>query len=61
VRHHGVGIKRLQHPIAGLISLEHSAFAVHGAEGLSMVVFTPATPADERAIEALLSRKGLAA
>jgi hypothetical protein len=27
-----------------------------GAEGLSMVVFTPVTPADTRAVEALIAR-----
>lgn len=56
VRSHGIGLKRLQHPIAGPITLEYSAFAVDGAEGLDMVIFTPATPADARAIALLLSR-----
>lgn len=52
------GVKRIDHPIAGPISLEFSAFAVEGSEGLSMMVFTPVAPADVRAIEALLSRPG---
>jgi transcriptional regulator with XRE-family HTH domain len=56
VRSHWVGIKRLQHPLAGPLTLETSAFAVDGAEGLSMVVFTPTSPADAEAIAALLSR-----
>ncbi len=55
VRSHWVGLKRLQHPVAGPLTLETSAFAVDGADGLSMVVFTPASPADARAIELLLS------
>lgn len=55
VRSHGVGCKRLRHPIAGVLTLEYSAFAVDGADGLDMVVFTPVTPADARAIEQLLS------
>jgi len=67
MRSHGVGLKRLRHPIAGPLALEYSTFAVDGADGLSMVVFTPASPADARAINALLSlgvsgeahRKGL--
>jgi len=54
VRSQWVGIKRLHHPVAGPLTLETSAFAVDGAEGLSMVVFTPTSPADARAIAALL-------
>jgi transcriptional regulator with XRE-family HTH domain len=61
VRNHGAGVKRLQHSVAGLITLEYSAFAVDGADGLSMVVFTPATPADARVIDLLLSRGHLPA
>jgi transcriptional regulator with XRE-family HTH domain len=56
VRSHGFGVKRLQHPSAGPLTLEYSAFAVDGAEGLSMIVFTPATAADARAIEGLIAR-----
>lgn len=61
VRSHGVGLKRLRHPRVGPLALEYSAFAVDGADGLSMVVFTPSSPGDARAIEALLSRKDQAA
>ena len=56
MRSHGVGLKRLHHPVAGALSLEYSAFAVDGADGLGMVVFTPASPADAQAIERLLTR-----
>lgn len=45
----------------GQLTLEVSAFAVDGADGLSMVVFTPMTPDDVRAIEALLARTDQAA
>jgi hypothetical protein len=57
VRSHGVGVKRLEHPVAGRITLEYSAYSVDGADGLSMIVFTPTSPADVRAIEMLLAHK----
>lgn len=50
-----IGTKRLRHPIAGPLTLECSAFSVAGADGLTMVVFTPVTTADEMAIERLLA------
>lgn len=49
------GVKHFRHPDAGVITLEYSAFAVGGAEGLSMVVFSPVTDRDERAIERLVA------
>ena len=57
VRNHGVGTKRIRHPDAGTITLEYSAFGVEGAEGLSMIVFTPTTEADVQAIASLVSRR----
>lgn len=60
VRSHWVGTKRLHHSQAGTLTLEYSGFAVGGAEGLSMIVFTPVTLADARAVEALVSRKAQA-
>jgi transcriptional regulator with XRE-family HTH domain len=51
------GVKHFRHPIAGLLTLEYSAFAVNGAEGLNMVVFSPVSEGDERAIEELVSRR----
>ena len=56
VRSHGGGTKRFLHPEAGPLLLEYSAFAVEGAEGLTMIVFNPATPADRQAVETLLRR-----
>jgi transcriptional regulator with XRE-family HTH domain len=53
----GVGRKRLVHPVAGPLTLEYSTFSVDSAEGLGMFVYTPATPADARAIDLLLSRQ----
>ncbi|RKH21154.1 XRE family transcriptional regulator [Corallococcus praedator] len=55
MRSHGSGLKRIQHPLAGPLTLEYSAFAVDSGNGLRMVVFTPASPADARAIATLLS------
>jgi len=40
-----------------LLTLEYAAFPVAGADGLSMVVFTPVSPADLEAVKALVSRQ----
>ena len=57
MRSHWVGLKRFQHPKAGALSLEYSTFTVDGGGGLSMVVFTPASPSDTQAIARLLAEK----
>ena len=57
MRSHGGGRKRLKHPTAGWLTLEYRALSVDGANGLGLVVYTAATPADARAIEGLLSRR----
>ena len=57
MRGHYVGRKRFQHPLAGPLALEYSTFSVDSAVGLSMIVFTPATPGDARAIAKLLAGK----
>jgi transcriptional regulator with XRE-family HTH domain len=57
VRSSGVGLKRLHHPVAGALALKYSAFSVDGADGLTMLVFTPDSTADQQAIDALLSIK----
>src|SRR5262245_40654529 len=54
VRIHGEGTKQLRHPVAGVIALEYSAFAVDGRPDLSMVIYTPATPADAERIISLV-------
>lgn len=54
VRAHGEGTKRLQHPQAGELSLEYSAFAVDGHPDLGMVIYNPATPADAARIRKLI-------
>ena len=54
VQGHGDGVKVLHHPIAGLLSMEFSAFAVDGRPDLNMVIYNPAMPADADKIRALL-------
>jgi transcriptional regulator with XRE-family HTH domain len=56
-RHHGIHLRRVQHPRAGLITFEVSSFAVEGGDGLSMIVYTPVAPADAQAMASLLSSK----
>lgn len=55
MRSHWVGQKRIHHPLAGPLSFETMAFAVDGADGLSMIVFTPSAPVDAAAVAALLA------
>jgi transcriptional regulator with XRE-family HTH domain len=51
---HGDGKKTLHHPVAGLLSMEFSGFAVDGRPDLSMVIYNPATNEDADKIRALL-------
>jgi len=57
VRAYGEGSKQLRHPVAGLIAMEFSAFAVDGRPDLGMIVYNPATPADADKIRLLLNSK----
>jgi transcriptional regulator with XRE-family HTH domain len=57
VRIYGEGSKQLHHPVAGLLSLEYSAFSVDGRPDLTMVIYSPATPADAARIRALIASK----
>ena len=54
VRSHGEGTKYLRHPIAGLIGMDYSSFAVDGRPDLGMVIYTPATPDDAERIRLLV-------
>jgi transcriptional regulator with XRE-family HTH domain len=54
VQGHGDGVKVLQHPVAGPLSMEFSGFAVDGRPDLNMVIYNPATSADADKIRALL-------
>jgi transcriptional regulator with XRE-family HTH domain len=49
------GVKHIEHPFAGPLTLEHSTFSVEGGNGLTLIVFTPASPADALAIAKLLA------
>jgi len=59
VRAYGEGSKFIKHPVAGLIALEYSAFAVDGRPDLGMVVYAPATSADAERIRSLLKAQGV--
>jgi transcriptional regulator with XRE-family HTH domain len=54
VQSHADGLKVLQHPLAGKLSLEFSGFAVDGRPDLSLVIYNPATPEDAQKVRALL-------
>ncbi len=51
---HGEGVKRVRHPVAGLLQLEFSTFAVDGRTDLALVIFNPATDEDRRKIRHLV-------
>ena len=51
----GDGVKRLRHPVLGPISLEHSTLAVDGRPDLQVVVYNPATAADQALIMSLIN------
>lgn len=51
---HGEGSKQLTHPVAGLLNLEFSTFAVDGSPDLGLVIFSPAGDADREKIRDLL-------
>lgn len=52
---HGEGLKVINHPSAGLLSLEYSAFSVDGRPDLSMVIYTPETEADAASVRKLVA------
>jgi hypothetical protein len=51
---YGETAKSVRHPVAGLIALEYSVFAVDGRPDLSMVIYNPATPADADRVRSLI-------
>lgn len=54
-RHHGIYLRRVKHPRAGLLTFEVSSFSVDSGDGLSMIVYIPASPADAQGLASLLS------
>jgi hypothetical protein len=56
IRVHGEGTKRLQHPLLGPLELEYSSFAVDGRPDLGMIVYNPATLAQEERIRELINK-----
>ena len=54
VRSYGEGSKHLRHPIAGVLAMEYSAFAVDGRPDLAMVIYSPATAEDAERIRVLI-------
>ena len=56
----GEAVKHIRHPVLGPISFEVSTFAVDGRADLTMLVYSPATPADadkfRSSIEAIPAR-----
>ena len=55
VARHADGLKRLHHPVHGLLELEFSAFAVDGRPDLGMIVYNPATPETAQRIRSLMA------
>ena len=60
MRSHWVGIKRIERPGVGAITLEYQALAIDSSPGLSLMVFTPVTGADAEAIGVLMGEKSSA-
>ena len=56
VRAYGEGIKQLRHPVAGVLAMEFSSFAVDGRPDLGMVIYNPVTPADADKVRALVAK-----
>lgn len=57
VRSYGEGSKFIKHPIAGLLALEYSAFAIDGRPDLGLVIYSPATTSDTDKIRSLISER----
>lgn len=51
----GEGIKRLRHPVVGVIGFEYSAFSVDGRPDLGLVVYQPMSAQDEEQVRRLLA------
>lgn len=51
-------VKRLHHPVLGLIALEYSSFAIDGRPDLSMIAWNPTTTRDRQALQSLVQSGG---
>ena len=51
---HEDSTKRFNHPAVGPIALDYSAFAVDGQASLTLMTFSPATPADADKVRSLV-------
>jgi transcriptional regulator with XRE-family HTH domain len=47
LQNYGEGTKHFNHPVAGVMTLEYSSFAVEGRPDLGLVIYTPATAVDK--------------
>jgi transcriptional regulator with XRE-family HTH domain len=54
---HDEGVKRIQHPDAGLLAMEFSSFAIEGRPELGMIIYNPATPDDAERLRMLLDER----
>ena len=48
-------LQQIEHPVAGPISLEYTGLAVEGRPDLTLIVYHPATAADEARVRQLLA------
>jgi transcriptional regulator with XRE-family HTH domain len=60
VRSFGEGTKQLHHPVAGLLAMEYSSFAVDGRPDLGMVIYNPVSMEDADKVRALVASGSVA-
>jgi transcriptional regulator with XRE-family HTH domain len=51
----GQGVKHMMHPRLGALEFDYATFSIDGADGLTLVVYTPASAAIERKVERLMA------
>ncbi|MET0935304.1 MAG: helix-turn-helix transcriptional regulator [Luteibacter sp.] len=60
LQNYGEGVKHFNHPLAGAITLEYSAFAVDGRPDLGLVIYTPSSPDDRARVRSLVAARSRA-
>ncbi len=60
VNFHGDGLKKLHHPILGLVEMEYSVFVVEGRPDLSLFIYNPVDPVVADRIRVLVGERQLA-